>query len=295
MTNDSLIPSIEALDATAAFDDMLAQLGDETRRTTHGWATHLWEELGRGGWFDVGDEATGGLSMRDLVDLMEVWGRHRIPLPFLPTLLCHRVFGLTGLAPMTSFIRSSGDRVMVPFSGFEGVVLHREAVGDGCDDASGVPAMPCDSFSELLPLGRMEWAGTTSSTFASAFTILACAQCVGAARWAVERAASYSLNREQYGQPIGRYQALKHLLADAFVDVQLARSTTIASTEQPDPTLGARRGIRLSRGASLAAIQAFGAMGFTWDVGIHHAVRLAMSAEALLRGVQIPRLEVEGG
>ncbi|NDZ88716.1 acyl-CoA dehydrogenase, partial [Streptomyces sp. SID10115] len=56
-----------------------------------------------------------------------------------------------------------------------------------------------------------------------AATVVA-AEAVGAAERALERTVEYVRQREQFGRAIGSFQAVKHRLADVYVQVQAARS-----------------------------------------------------------------------
>jgi 3-oxocholest-4-en-26-oyl-CoA dehydrogenase beta subunit len=53
-----------------------------------------------------------------------------------------------------------------------------------------------------------------------------CAMQVGVAERALKVAASYTSEREQFGRPIGSFQAVQQRLADAFIDVEVIRWTT---------------------------------------------------------------------
>jgi alkylation response protein AidB-like acyl-CoA dehydrogenase len=55
------------------------------------------------------------------------------------------------------------------------------------------------------------------------------AQGVGIARGAAERALEYAEEREQFGQPIGEFQAIQHKLSDMFTEIEAARLLTLKS------------------------------------------------------------------
>ena len=70
-------------------------------------------------------------------------------------------------------------------------------------------------------------------------TVLAAAMLVGVAQGALDVARDYALEREQFGVPIGSFQAIKHLLADMYVRVELARTATYAAAAvAADPGAG---------------------------------------------------------
>ena len=59
-------------------------------------------------------------------------------------------------------------------------------------------------------------------------TVLSAAVLLGIGGQSLEVARDYALTREQFNAPIASFQALKHLMADMFVRVELARSATYA-------------------------------------------------------------------
>src|SRR5205814_1371057 len=83
---------------------------------------------------------------------------------------------------------------------------------------------------------------------------------------------------EQFDRPIGSFQAIKHLLADMVVRVEVARAAVYAAgahLDAPDDTVD--RSISVAKGlageAAIAngktATQVHGGMGFTWEVDVH--------------------------
>ena len=56
---------------------------------------------------------------------------------------------------------------------------------------------------------------------------VSCADLVGTMRGAVELACTYAAQRRQYGAAIGSFQAVQHMLADAFVAMEGSRSVTL--------------------------------------------------------------------
>jgi alkylation response protein AidB-like acyl-CoA dehydrogenase len=102
---------------------------------------------------------------------------------------------------------------------------------------------------------------------------------VGAAQGALDVARDYALEREQFGVPIGSFQAIKHMLADMFGRVELARAATYAAAAisvdpaAGDPDRAAATAKVLAGEAGIAngraAVQILGGMGFTWDMLPH--------------------------
>ncbi|MFF7313422.1 acyl-CoA dehydrogenase family protein [Streptomyces sp. NPDC008137] len=96
------------------------------------------------------------------------------------------------------------------------------------------------------------------------------AEAVGAADRVLERTVEYVGQREQFGRPVGSFQAVKHRLADAYVQVQAARSAAYyaawaATHEETAGGLALAQALEALRGAAAEGIQLHGGIGFTWE------------------------------
>lgn len=140
-------------------------------------------------------------------------------------------------------------------------------------------------------LGPLHDAGTTLERGLDALRTAICAMLVGGSDRVVDLSIEYATDREQYGHPIGRYQAVKHRIVDMWMDVQAARSLTYyaawaLSTDAPD----AARAVSAAKafcGDHVEAIhgddmQNHGAMGFTWDHDSHVYLKQAKAWENYL-------------
>lgn len=113
---------------------------------------------------------------------------------------------------------------------------------------------------------------------------------VGACRVIFEQTVEYAKVREQYGRPIGSFQALKHRMADMYLAVERASSLcwfAALTIAEDDP--------RRAQAASMAkaaagecqrlvaqdGIQLHGGIGVTWEHDLHFLVKRAMSGDAL--------------
>ncbi|MFF5312832.1 acyl-CoA dehydrogenase family protein [Streptomyces massasporeus] len=147
-------------------------------------------------------------------------------------------------------------------------------------------------------------------------TAAAClaAEAVGAAGRVLERTVEYVGQREQFGRPVGSFQAVKHRLADAYVQVQAARSaayyaawsaateataTTSATTATTGATaattasapataheetaggLALAQALEALRRAAAEGIQLHGGIGFTWEHEAHLYFKRAAGDELL--------------
>jgi alkylation response protein AidB-like acyl-CoA dehydrogenase len=119
--------------------------------------------------------------------------------------------------------------------------------------------------------------------------VLSAALLVGVAQGALDVTRAYALEREQFGVAIGSFQAIKHLLADMYVRVELARAATYAAAAvnagrgAGDADMSAGTAKLLAGEAGIAngraAVQILGGMGFTWDMLPHYFLKRAWVLE----------------
>jgi alkylation response protein AidB-like acyl-CoA dehydrogenase len=100
---------------------------------------------------------------------------------------------------------------------------------------------------------------------------------VGASQRMIDIAADYARQREQFGKPIGSFQAVKHLLADALLKVEFARPAVYAAAwELTTGAATTRRSVSMAKTfASDAAyrttrstMQVHGGIGYTWEADL---------------------------
>ncbi|WP_327297006.1 acyl-CoA dehydrogenase family protein [Streptomyces sp. NBC_01197] len=108
------------------------------------------------------------------------------------------------------------------------------------------------------------------------------AEAVGAADRALERTVEHVRQREQFGRPIGSFQAVKHRLAELYVQVQAARSAAYYAAWDPAAGgLALAQGLEALRSAASEAVQLHGGIGFTWEHDIQLYFKRASSDELL--------------
>ena len=158
-----------------------------------------------------------------------------------------------------------------------------------------VELCPRPAFDEGVPLDPLTPVGVLTSVPTGQVVdagplrlhgqILSAALLVGGAQGALDAARGYALEREQFGVPIGSFQAVKHLLADMYVRVELARASAYAAAaiaadpRAGDPDLAAANAKLLAGEAAMGngrtAVQVLGGMGFTWDMLPHYFLKRA--------------------
>ncbi len=144
--------------------------------------------------------------------------------------------------------------------------------------------------------------------------VLLAADACGTAARSLDTAVEHAAVREQFGRPIGAFQAVKHLCADMLVRLEQARALTWdaarAADEGPDGAGSAgegagrtgaeARGLAAALAAATApeaaytcakdAIQILGGIGFTWEHDAHLRLRRAVLARQLLGPADAHRL-----
>jgi alkylation response protein AidB-like acyl-CoA dehydrogenase len=133
-------------------------------------------------------------------------------------------------------------------------------------------------------------AGDVDAAADRAVVVLA-AELVGVAQRALEMAVAYAKEREQFGRPIGAYQAVSHRCAQMLYDVEESRSLAYyaawcAGAEPESLPLAASmakaRASDAARAVTGAALQVFGGIGFTWEHDVHFLLKRARTSAELL-------------
>ncbi|MGW2859152.1 acyl-CoA dehydrogenase [Streptomyces sp. NPDC001205] len=129
--------------------------------------------------------------------------------------------------------------------------------------------------------------------------LLLAAESCGTADRALEIAAGHARVREQFGRPIGQFQAVKHLCADMLLRLEQARALVWDAARAMDEPAGVR-GLAASLAAATAldaawscakdCIQILGGIGFTWEHDAHLYLRRALVARQLLGAPDTHRL-----
>ncbi|MET0491246.1 MAG: acyl-CoA dehydrogenase family protein [Acidimicrobiales bacterium] len=159
------------------------------------------------------------------------------------------------------------------------------------------PSVVPDPSTTVAPLA--DQARALDPAALSAWTALGlattCADLVGTMQGAVTLATTYAADRRQYGVPVGSFQAVQHLLADAFVATEGSRSVALHAAWAVD-ALPAEEALaaaavakaycaRAARNVCETAIQVHGGIGNTWECLAHVHLRRALLSSEVLGGV----------
>ncbi|MER5196896.1 acyl-CoA dehydrogenase family protein [Streptomyces sp. NPDC002755] len=225
----------------------------------------LWRELGAAGFFALRlPEADGGvgLGLPETVLAFEEAGRALLPGPLVATHLA------AGRVPGAA----DGETVVAAVDG-GGLVEWLTEADVVCGETGG--AVPLRSVDPLTPLHRVPGASAAADPVA---VLLTAAEQLGTATRACELAVQHARAREQFGQPIGAFQAVKHLCAELLVRVEVARAAVYAAAVTADPADIAAARLLADEAAVRGArdcLQVHGGMGFTWEADVHLLLKRA--------------------
>ncbi|WP_435297293.1 acyl-CoA dehydrogenase family protein [Streptomyces sp. YPW6] len=128
--------------------------------------------------------------------------------------------------------------------------------------------------------------------------LLTAAEQLGGAVRTTEAAVQHARDREQFGSPIGSFQAVKHLCADMLARTEPARAAVYAAAVTGDPLEIAAAKLLADEAAVRNArdcLQIHGGMGFTWEADVHlHLKRAWLRAASWLTGAAAEELLAAG-
>jgi alkylation response protein AidB-like acyl-CoA dehydrogenase len=229
----------------------------------------LWDQLVEMGVVGMlASEADGGLgmSMVDLVLILEETGRFAVPEPIIET----AAFGVP-LLGRTDITVSTG-HTYLPWADTADVLI---AAFQQYDPATTelIPHASVDGARRLFEL-RGEGtpvAGDTDGAFARALIGVA-AQLCGLSDRMLTMTADYVKERKQFGVAVGSFQAVKHHLANARVALEFARPLAYRAAVTIDGTHASMALAKASDAAAItakAALQCHGAIGYTTEFDLH--------------------------
>jgi alkylation response protein AidB-like acyl-CoA dehydrogenase len=261
-----------------------------------------WRQLGQAGVFSLRlpeSEGGVGLGLAEAALVFEELGWALVPGPLVAShLAAGLVDGAADGSVVVGLIEDGGPGATTPpvvehLADLD-VLLVLSGAGVASIDPSGLDAArlrrPMDPLTPVwavadLPAGEPVAGPDLALRWRREGAVLTAALQVGAAAWTTELAVEYAKQRQQFGRPIGGFQAVKHLCADMAVRAEVARCSVQAAAvtaDQPDvgdPTLAAAGAKLLADEAAMAngrsCIQVHGGMGFTWEVPAHLAYKRA--------------------
>jgi alkylation response protein AidB-like acyl-CoA dehydrogenase len=137
---------------------------------------------------------------------------------------------------------------------------------------------------------------------ATAMAVVAlCAEMLGVMQWTLENAVEYAKTRQQFGKPIGVYQAVQHQLADMFLMTEGARSALYYAAwavSEKDPS--AKLAVSVAKACCSDAArevgnrgaQVHGGIGFTWEHNLQLYYKRAKASEIMFGDANYHREEI---
>ena len=243
-----------------------------------------WAAIADAGWDLAGIvEDDTCASTRDLVAIAKAWGYGSIPQPLLPSLLAKRLSAAAREVdgPVT-FALPLGDGALVPFGALDGIVV-ASALGDIEGEVTEVPTGDIDGL-DLVGRGVHTPVATTFTTEAAReVALVLAAEVLGGAERLLADSLTFVIEREQFGRPVGSFQAVKHNLATATVNVEAADTALIWGSQQDTNAFrGALFAVDRCIDAAEIAVHVHGGLGFTWEVGLHFPLRKMLSVRRII-------------
>jgi alkylation response protein AidB-like acyl-CoA dehydrogenase len=273
----------------------------------------IWREIAELGWPGIFiDEGHGGqeLGQVELTIVQEELGYALAPTPFfsnaaaglailhggsdeqrdrwLPGIASGEELGTVGVA--------SYGPALVPDADKAAVIVLVENGSATAYEAGAVQVEPVDTIDSTRRFFRVEPNGGGESLDGDVdaaiqrIQVALAAELVGVAQRTMEMAVEYAKDRQQFGRPIGAYQAVSHRCAQMLLETEGARACTLyaswAADHEPESLpLAASMAKAYASDAgwrvSASSLQVHGGIGFTWEHDLHFFLKRARTDGAL--------------
>ncbi len=306
----------------AAFAPEQEELRREARAFLEATPEPTWAQLAELGWTGVSvaeEQGGAGLGFLEEAVLAEELGRALASGPWLTTTVLLPALPLDLQAEVAAGEASWTLALDELTAGLDGATRAAVVGGDGIWELEGFDRNVLSTMDETRPLGivvggepgRRLADSALLPTLRARLQALLALEAVGVGARALELAIEYVRTREQFGRPIGVYQAISHPLATSYAELELARSLALwaawaVSEDEAYALVAAAAAKSQAAEAAVAAcersIQAHGGIGFTWEHVLHRLYKRAQGIQTLdaspaqLRGeVATALLDGQGG
>jgi alkylation response protein AidB-like acyl-CoA dehydrogenase len=265
------------------------------------------------------DPAEGGSSLLNAALVAEQAGRHLVSAPLIEAIVATALLQRAGADPAVVAEASEGTiatlalahvaagqaqlvpggavaKLILALDGDELILLRRATNGTAPTAIAASPVALIDLSSaeagERTVVARGEPARTAYAIAVEEWKLLSAAMLAGIGRRALELAAAYSVERVQFGKPIGTFQGIAHPLADSVTDVEGAQllvwwAIWANATGRADAAATSAMAWwwagRAAEPATLRAVHTFGGYGVSVEYDVQLYYRRAMMV-ALLAG-----------
>jgi len=251
-----------------------------------GYSPARWAELAELGLIAlaVGEEQGGmGGSLLDLALVGEALGKGNAPDPWIENgVLAAKLLAAGGASEALESVIAGESVVAIAWAersrrynwvDRDGLELRQYRLADG--SIAGELYLRCVAVSDAdrLAIGEAALAGITAQ-----MRVLASAELLGLGQRLLDDTLTYVKEREQFGVPIGSFQALQHRLVDCYAKIEQARSmlyrTALMSEGLLEAAAGAKAFItQCADHVAREAVQMHGGMGITDELAIGHAMK----------------------
>ena len=237
----------------------------------------------------------------DVVPLLEEAGRVALGEPLIGTLAAVSVVDRDWSTRI-----ASGDAVVAVGAGPGDLVADAEVADllllerDGALYAmprDAVTVEPATAVDTAARLARVTWESTGATRLDAEpddvfdrAALDASAQLVGVAQGMLDMAVRYAKEREQFGKPIGSFQAVKHQLADVYIGIEFARPVVLRAAWSVARSLPSRgrdvshakhAATEAAQRAARVALQVHAGIGYTYEHDLHMWLKRAWTLAAL--------------
>jgi alkylation response protein AidB-like acyl-CoA dehydrogenase len=282
--------------------------------------TSLWRSAAELGWFGLGLAEEHGGTGFDLVDealLFVELGRRVTPGPFLATTLAARVAALGEASEASAALLGGAASAGIAVARRDGSYVVHDAVGAAyvvAFDAEAARLFSVDALGERASWPGLDELVPRETAFLSGDpiavvpvdqdpieargSVLVSALLTGIAAAARDLSVGYAKTREQFGSPIGSFQAVKHRCADmavgaALADAQLTFAALSVTGSMPDAPFQVAAAREVASRAALdnvrETIQIYGGIGVTWECDAHLYLKRVHALRDLVGGAAVQR------
>jgi alkylation response protein AidB-like acyl-CoA dehydrogenase len=282
----------------------------------------FWEEMAKTGWLGLHlpEEHGGqGYGLLELAIVVEELGAVVAPGPFLPTVLASATLAAAGETTSLSGLADGSTPAAVGLGGSL-VLADGQVTGDGgvvtsaatarllllaagddlvlIDASAAQVDTPGDQLDSTRTSSLVRLAGATPlavlpgarAVALRLARVLAAAEATGIARATTAAATQYAKIREQFGRPIGSFQAIKHKCAVMLSEAELATAATwdaaLRPGTDPAPELDLTAAIAFATAVPAAqrcaegSVQVHGGIAYTWEHDAHLYLRRSLALAA---------------
>lgn len=296
----SLVPDDEQAGFTTAIRDFLSRRLPLSRvrelaAEPNGIDDGLWQEMSDLGWLAVStpEELGGvGLSVVEEALLMVEAGRFLVPGPLRSTLLAARIARDAGRPDLVEHLISGERRAGIAVDDMAVDARLGDLLVVTTDDSTqlvelleGEVTSPVDPNTRVRRITRTNGVLEVARSYRAYGRLLAAAELLGVLEGVRDESAAYARLREQFGKPIGSFQAVKHRCADMAIAAYAVRAqVTFAAVHldalAPDAEFQVDSAYalasELTRDSSKANILNHGGFGFTWEADPHLRLKRAV-------------------